>query len=49
MYPCAHASGGVAGRRITQAIVATRIVNQVELSEAERRPAVQSCKGIAKG
>jgi hypothetical protein len=48
MYPCAHASGGVAGRRITQAIVATRIVNQVELSEAER-PAVQSCKGIAKG
>jgi hypothetical protein len=30
---------GVAGRRVTQAMVPTRIVNQVELSEAER-PAV---------
>ncbi len=30
---------GVAGRRVTQAMVSTRIVNQVELSEAER-PAV---------
>ena len=39
--------GGVAGRRVTQAMVPTRIVNQVELSEAER-PAAQSCKGIAK-
>ncbi len=27
---------GVAGRRVTQAMVSTRIVNQVELSEAER-------------
>jgi hypothetical protein len=41
---------GVAGRRVTQAIVSTRIVNQSSSPRPNglRLPAVQSCKGIAK-